>query len=908
MKRILAVVIIVSIVLSMFPIFTHQVKGATVDISAQYSTFVSAFNNYMKIFGEDVAIGQTVDRTLSGMINDSPAHYSWHSWAGQTYPDPPDGFSIRIETIQPDYVYKIIGMGFLAGSQPSSSGWIQVNSPFKIEQTNYIANATWSSDGSYVRIYINDATGRIDFSSMCYTWPALIDSTAFTFAITIAKPSGTLPPFSYDTSRFQASHTYDTDTGQIVMFGGTTWNTSDFRSDLWTFDPATSQWTSTYTGSGPSGRVAPSMSYNPVAKNFLVFGGGTASGETSDTWTFQFNGQNAGTWTQLAVAGPSARSGAPMVFDSKNNLFVLFGGEQYVHGLGDTWTFDPSTSTWTNKNPSTSPPERARAAMAYDAKSGKVLLFGGLNKGIGSLLGDTWLYDVASNTWQQVATATAPSARQWPSLASDGNGVLYLFGGWRVDAGGGLGQYLDDTWKFDTATMQWTQLSPPTSPIGQSQGAFMYIGGSRFILINGWRDSPLGDVWFFDSSLPTWSSVQAPLSAQLTVVSAYGSPTPTTGTYSPGTSITASVTSPVAGPAGTQYVCTGWTGMGDVPATGTVNTVIFTITQDSSITWNWKTQYLLTVLTNPSGLGPQPARNPAGEAGPANGWWYDTSVGVTLTAQSVTGYNFNYWDTDGASQGNGVNPITVNMNAPHTVTAHYTASIPILSVSISPLSPTISVGQSVPFSSSVAGGTPPYSYQWYLGANPVSGATSSSWTFTPTSTGTDNVYLIVTDNLQNTKQSNTAQVTTQPTTSVKYTIIFYTDPSNIGSITFAGTQYTNGQSGQYAAGPYSAVANAPSGWSFDHWVTTGGVSISSPATITGDGTVTAVFKKTVPPQSVGGEWAPITMQALTPGNTLQMLAPWIALALIVAAIAVAACQRLLKKHRETHLPLSVRTN
>lgn len=47
---------------------------------------------------------------------------------------------------------------------------------------------------------------------------------------------------------------------------------------------------------------------------------------------------------------------------------------------------------------------------------------------------------------------------------------------------------------------------------------------------------------------------------------------------------------------------------------------------------------------------------------------------------------------------------------------------------------------------------------------------------------------------------------------------------------------------------------------------------------------------------VGGEWTPITMQTITPMNTLQLLGPWIALTLIAVAAAVATYRRLLKKH------------
>jgi len=256
----------------------------------------------------------------------------------------------------------------------------------------------------------------------------------------------------------------------------------------------------------------------------------------------------------------------------------------------------------------------------------------------------------------------------------------------------------------------------------------------------------------------------------LTVSSPYGSPVPTTGWFDAGT-VTASVTSPWLGPAGTRYVCTGWTGTGSVPPSGTETSVTFTISEPSSITWNWKTQHLLTVLTDPAGLSPQPTRNPTGEAGPANGWWYDATTPVTLTAQTVPEYTFNYWDVDGASQGSGVNPIPVDMDAPHTATAHYSPAPP--SVSISPPSASIRVGQSVAFNSTASGGKPPYRYQWYLNGTPVSGATSSSWTFTPATTGTYLIYLTVTDQNDNTAQSATSTVKVGPAPPVGgYTISF----------------------------------------------------------------------------------------------------------------------------------------
>jgi hypothetical protein len=234
----------------------------------------------------------------------------------------------------------------------------------------------------------------------------------------------------------------------------------------------------------------------------------------------------------------------------------------------------------------------------------------------------------------------------------------------------------------------------------------------------------------------------------LTVNSLYDSPSPGSGWLDSGTTINANVASLTTGSPGTRYVCTGWTGAGSVPPSGSGTSVSFTITQNSSLTWNWKTQYYLTVQTDPNGV-----------ATIAGTGWYDGMASVSLTAPTVQNYTFNYWDVDGPSQGNGVNPINVMMIEAHTATAHYFGipGLP-LNVSISPAIATIPLGGSVTFTSTVNGGTSPYSYQWFLGSTAVAGATSSTWTFNPTAPGTYFVYLQVTDAANNTASSTLARI------------------------------------------------------------------------------------------------------------------------------------------------------
>jgi len=101
-------------------------------------------------------------------------------------------------------------------------------------------------------------------------------------------------------------------------------------------------------------------------------------------------------------------------------------------------------------------------------------------------------------------------------------------------------------------------------------------------------------VWMNSSGLSTLQSGTVPVQNgtisgnyaveyYLTVTSPYGSPSPPSGWFLSGSITEEVVTSPSNG-----YTCTGWTGTGSVPASGTGTSVTFTIAQPSSITWNWQ--------------------------------------------------------------------------------------------------------------------------------------------------------------------------------------------------------------------------------------------------------------------------------------------------------------------------------
>ena len=88
----------------------------------------------------------------------------------------------------------------------------------------------------------------------------------------------------------------------------------------------------------------------------------------------------------------------------------------------------------------------------------------------------------------------------------------------------------------------------------------------------------------------------------LAVSSAYGTPVPAAGNHRilAGETVSASVAEPAAAD-GTRHVCTGWTGTGSVPRTGSGNAVSFVLAEDSSLTWKWRTDHWTDVALTSGG-------------------------------------------------------------------------------------------------------------------------------------------------------------------------------------------------------------------------------------------------------------------------------------------------------------------
>lgn len=169
----------------------------------------------------------------------------------------------------------------------------------------------------------------------------------------------------------------------------------------------------------------------------------------------------------------------------------------------------------------------------------------------------------------------------------------------------------------------------------------------------------------------------APVTAKrsLEVISAYGSTVPSVGLheYSTGSTVTCYVVESPLTSGSTQYVGTGWTGTGSMPAGGTNLEATVILQTNSTINWRWTTNYWL-------GLSAADHGRVTGTSG-----WYHAGATVSVNAISAEEYwHFAGWSGDTAGLDTNANPVSVLMDCPRNLRANFETTLPPDPVTIAP--------------------------------------------------------------------------------------------------------------------------------------------------------------------------------------------------------------------------------
>jgi N-acetylneuraminic acid mutarotase len=264
--------------------------------------------------------------------------------------------------------------------------------------------------------------------------------------------SGNVPP-----PRGYAVTWVDKATGILWLFGGEQVDSSGVSAlfnDLWRYDPTTRLWTWVSGASSPN-----------AAGSY----GTEGSGATTDV--------------------PGSRAAAMGWIDSSGNLWMMGGSGTDQAGstglLNDLWRYSPTSGQWTWMGGAASAratpvygsqgvaaaanvPGARAAAMAWVDTSGNFWLLGGIGYDQSANvndLSDLWEYQPGVGQWTWVsgsahaaasgnydtpgvaASGNLPGAREQASGWLDGQGQLWLFGGYGIDSLGSQDD-LNDLWSF----------------------------------------------------------------------------------------------------------------------------------------------------------------------------------------------------------------------------------------------------------------------------------------------------------------------------------------------------------------------------------------------------------------------------------------------------------------------------
>ena len=267
----------------------------------------------------------------------------------------------------------------------------------------------------------------VAFGGCCNANGTLLNSTR----VLTSGSWQTVKPSTKPPARIGASMAWDPALGEVVMFGGET-ATGDYNtalSDLWAFNGTNWSKVAT-TGGPPAARSEAAMAYDTNNGQMVLYGGESPLTATKnslsdpDTWTLTSSGGTS-TWTEvLATNGVTpALYGASMATDPGSGDPILFGGDVATSSCAvSCFDLQNGSYEWTGAGwtalPGGAPSPREFASMtAVGGSSPGLVLFGGLTApgGTPTLQPDTWTW--VNGTWSNPKPKNHPPARYDANMA-----------------------------------------------------------------------------------------------------------------------------------------------------------------------------------------------------------------------------------------------------------------------------------------------------------------------------------------------------------------------------------------------------------------------------------------------------------------------------------------------------------
>ncbi|ANM31265.1 hypothetical protein ABI59_19340 [Acidobacteria bacterium Mor1] len=189
----------------------------------------------------------------------------------------------------------------------------------------------------------------------------------------------------------------------MYLWGGANRTLGSHPIDTWRFNFGQSDWTQLISGANSNlpVMVESQMAYDPQNDRLILYG--HASNGNGGTWLYSFQNNS---WSGPFNEGAGVVKAGEMVWDPVRNRMLLIGGS-FATGGSSLYAYE--NGSWNLIQVQNQPPPRRMMGFAYDSRNDIFLLFGGKVASSSDVLNDTWAFLPDDNRWVQMTPSAVPT-------------------------------------------------------------------------------------------------------------------------------------------------------------------------------------------------------------------------------------------------------------------------------------------------------------------------------------------------------------------------------------------------------------------------------------------------------------------------------------------------------------------